>query len=235
MIDTRPLQPQPDRQRPLARQLVRRHIADVVDIQHRHGQQAATRGRQQQPRIEGRCLDVVAPQHAHPAKEDQHRQVAQPGIAIGPSARRVGNRRADGRAAQNEEHDRRGHGRIAKGQPQQEYPGDHCQYGYHDNGANHLPGRHQSALDRARRPGASSAVRPVLRIAVVVGQIGEYLQQDGRNETQQGDPPVEQPISCGQRRTHDDTGYGQRQGSRPRGRQPYANDWGFGRLNHRYG
>lgn len=221
MIQTGPFQTQPHRQRALTRHPVGRHITYVVDVKHRHGQQAAAGGRQQQPWIERRRLHVVATKHTDPTKEDQHGQIAETGIAVGQLARGVSDGRCDGRAAQNNKYQRRADGSAAKGQPQQQQPRADGRHGNDGHGADHLLRRHQTALYRARRPLAGGTISAMQRIAIVVGQIRENLQQDRRHETEQRDQPVEPPTGHRQRRAHHDAGNSQRQRARARGRQPH--------------
>ncbi|MNV68842.1 hypothetical protein D3C71_1617160 [compost metagenome] len=97
------LWPKAYRQRIFAVGAVAFDIAQIIDVQHRGGQQAAGRGRQHHDTVERMGLQVVGACHAQPAKEHQHRNVTQPQIAIGFGADGIGNGGDDRQPAQHQE------------------------------------------------------------------------------------------------------------------------------------
>jgi len=108
MIDTSLPQAQTHRNRVLARHTIGFHIANVVHIQHGHGQKATSRGRENNHPGESTCLDEIAADHANPAEEDQDGQIAQSDVAVGHLSGRIGDGRTNcGRAKKNKKHSER--------------------------------------------------------------------------------------------------------------------------------
>ena len=137
------------------------------------------------------------------------------GTALAAGKGSVGKQRStDGRAAEDDKQ-QDGRERLApEGEPQQEQArGDGHQRRQADGPA-HLARCDQPGLHGALWPTALNVVGAVERVTVVVGQIGQDLQQDGRDDAQQGHQPVERALGRGQPRAGDDAGQGQRQRAR---------------------
>lgn len=214
MVRLGPFQSQPHRDRPLAGRAIRIEIANVVDVEHRHRQQAAAGGRQQQQGIERHSLHKVTAEDAHPTKEDQHCQVAKTGITIRRSPGRIGDGRRNGRSTQHGKHQRQHEPVGAKGDPKQGQTGRYCYQGAKNDSATHLRSRHQPALHGPLWPLSVAGVGTVDRVTVVVGEVGKNLQQNGRQQAKSGHKPTEFSGGRRQRRPHNDTS--RRQGQRAR-------------------
>ncbi len=87
--------PQPHGQRALARAAVGVQVAHVVDHQDRGGQQAHRHGQRQRLPCELLGLHVVGAGHGHQAEEEEHEQLAEALVAVGPRPARVQHARRD--------------------------------------------------------------------------------------------------------------------------------------------
>lgn len=182
MVTPRAYQSDTNRDRFLAGHLVRLQIADVVDVEHGHRQKAASGRRQHDRPVELSGLDEITAHHADPAEENQHRYIAQAGIAVRYFPGCVSNRRPDGGRTYEYEYKGKRERFTPKSNPQQGNAGDHGQQGRNNDRATH-PGRsHLTALHGSLRPLTLNMVRPMGGVAIIVGKIGKNLQQDGRED-----------------------------------------------------
>ena len=82
--DARALAPQPHRQRALARAPVGLEVADVVDDEDRRGEQADRHGEHERLPLELLDLRVVRAGHRDDAEEQEHEDLAEALVAVGP-------------------------------------------------------------------------------------------------------------------------------------------------------
>ncbi len=214
MIELGTFQPQTNRYRPLSGGAIGVKVADVVDVQHGDREQTTARGRQQEQRVYRRGLHKVAANHADPAEEDEYGQIAKPGIAVGRPASRVSDRRSNGRPTEGREQQRQQKPFRAEGKPQKCQAGADRRQGAKQDSPAHLGRRYEAALYGPLRPLTFAGVGPIDRVAIVVGEIGENLQQNSSQQTKQGDKPAKDTCGGRQCAAHDDAGGSQRQRAR---------------------
>ena len=153
-------------------------------------------------------LQIPAPHHAQPAEEHQHGDITQPNITVRARANGVGNGCDNREQTQHQEADE-----IAGGlrrDRHQRQAGQANQHHGDNQRAFHLCLGNDPFLHPAQRPDAIGLVAAFHRIAIVVGEIGENLQQAGGNQCQRGDQRIKITLPPGKRSTDDNRGKGQR-------------------------
>ena len=150
-------------------------------------------------------VEEGAAHHGHDAEEQKAHEVAQADVAVGVLADGVADGGGDAGHAEHHEHNDGGparprHGRAAgKGD---EDEGDADGEGEHaraDKGQLHLLHGDDAALKPALGAHARLVVQAVGEVAVVVGEVGDDLQKDARDEHEHEDLDAE--LACRRRDT----------------------------------
>ncbi len=194
-------------------------VAHVVDVEH-GGSQQATGGRgQQQIPLQGLGKEVVGAEHPQQAEEEEHRDIAKAAITVRSLAHRVGHRSDDGRPAQH--HERQDlQPRLPEGAAQQQQAARHRRQRGQCHRHAHLLAGDEAGYHGPLGTDPLAIVGTGDRIAVVVGQIGEDLQQDGGQQGERHDGAVEGAAAGGQPGTQENGRAGERQCSQTSRQQP---------------
>ena len=183
-------------------------VAQVIDIQHRRRQQTAGGRRQEQGRYHRMRLQVPASHHAQPAEEHQHGDVAQTNIPVRTRPDGIGNGCNNGKQAQHQEaNEITGGFRRDRHQRQ---PGQANQYHGDNQRPFHLCLGNHPFLHPAQRPDTVRLVAALYRIAVIIGEIREDLQQPGGDKRQACYQRIEMTLPPGKRGTDNNGGKSQR-------------------------
>ncbi|MNQ56715.1 hypothetical protein D3C85_708480 [compost metagenome] len=209
----------PHRQSDLAAGGVRLDVPHVVDVEHSGRQQATGGGRQQQVPLQAMGEQVVGAEHPQQAEEQEYRDVPEPPITIRSLAHRVGDGRDDGRAPQQDERQDLLPG-LPEGADQQGEPAHHGRQRGQSHGHAHLVPGDEAGDHGALGPDPLPVVGTGDRITIVIGQVGEDLQQDGGQQGETHDGAVEGPPAGCEPRAQQNGGARQRQCSQTRRQQP---------------
>ena len=201
-------------QRALARAAVGLDVAHVVDHEDRRGEQADWHGEHERLPADLLGLHVVRAGHRHEPEEQEHEDLAQALVAVGPRPAGVEHAGQDRGGADGQQH--------RPGQRDQVGAAQHGQREAHVGGDEHLTRGHEAAGGHAHGPEAVVGVGAAARVGVVVGQVRADLDED--RAEQRGDEPADAQVDHrhGQRRAHEHRRDGGGQRPRPRRHEPDA-------------
>ena len=210
---------EPHRQGDLAAGGIALYVPHIVDVEHGGGQQAAGGGGQQQIPLQGMGEQVVGAEHPQQAEEQEYRDVPETAIAVRGLAHRVGDGRDYGGPPQQDERQDL-LPLLPEGADQQGEAAHHGRQRGQPHGNAHLVAGDEAGYNGALGSDPLAVVGPGDRITIVVGQVGEDLQQYGGQQGEAHDGAVEGPPAGCEPRAQQNGGARQGQCSQTRRQQP---------------
>ena len=200
LIDFRIPFAQPDRHR-LTGTRIALHIPYIIDIQHTDTEAADGTGRQQQgPVLEGMGPDQIGAQHRYQAEKHKDIDIAQPTVTIRVLAQGVTHGRPDGPCTQQHKTNRIQAPERSEGSAQHRQPEHTGQDDEQGDEPLQPANRHAAALKRIHRTLPVRTIGARERIAQFIGQVGQDLQGNRRQEKEHHPPGIDMEIGRGQHR-----------------------------------
>ena len=205
---------QPDDERALARAPVGVDVADVVDHEDRRGERPhRDREGERLPR-QLLALHVVGARHRDDPEEQEHEQLAEALVAVGPRAAGVQDSGKDRRRADDQQR--------PAGDRDQVDPDEHGDTEGRPRRDQHLARRDEPAGGDPHGAEAVLCVGAAAGVGVVVRQVGPDLDGDRADQRGEEGQPVQVAVVGGQRRADENRRHRRRKRPRPGGHEPDA-------------
>ena len=161
--------------------------------------------------------DEIAAADRDDAEKEEDEDITQTPVAVGILAQGIVHGGPDGSPAEGDENQRQGREKGAEGAVYHQQAEDAAEARYHGDQALHLRDGHLAVLDGIMDALALVRIHAVQGIAQLVGEIGQDLEADGRQQQPDDGQRLQAVIGRGEEDAQDDAGQGQGEGTQPHG------------------
>lgn len=183
------------------------HVADIVDIEYAHAETAHGASRQEgMPKKEGAAAEVVAAHGYRQPEEEEHINIAESAVAIGMGAQGVAHGGNDSQKAKNYECERRKAEEGAEGEIDHQESEETRQGNADADEHLDVVGGEIAALDGIAHALAVVAVGTVDGVAQFVGEVAYKLEENGGEDEEGDNGPMDYGGGVCGRNAHGNTG-----------------------------